>query len=68
VTAAAWVTQELSEGVKQLKAQNDELTGHNNPKQKIRLHQKIKEENSALRTKARVSGSPSCHHRRLNVV
>ena len=45
--------QQLSETLTVLKAQNDELTGHTNPKQKIHLHQKIKEENNVLRTRLR---------------
>ena len=50
----SFLFQQLSETVTVLKAQNDELVGHNNTKQKIHLHQTIKEENHKLQDKIKV--------------
>ncbi len=54
VGSCVCAAQQMSEVLTKLKAENDELTGHHNPKQKIHLHQKIKEENNVLRVKLRV--------------
>ncbi len=53
--------QDMSEALVRLKSQNDELTGHQNPKQKIHLHQRIKEENNVLRLKVKVRAQPPLH-------
>jgi hypothetical protein len=46
---AAKTVRDVTDANKELKEQNDKLVGHQNPRQKIQLHVKIKEENNQLR-------------------